>query len=206
MRGKSEGENERGGRGDSRRNAENPLEPGDQRHVELKRGLQGPGDTPAEWNRVTSTIIAAAMEVHSILGPGLLEKLYEEAMVYELTQRGLVVRRQMPIDMRYKGIHLPGQFVDIAVNELVIVELKSLESVPPAHLARLVSYLRSTGFPLGLLINFNVTHLREGIYRRVVSRQAALPDDFHDDSPAPRSSALSAFSSRRVAGGKRADG
>lgn len=154
----------------------------------------GPADVPAEWNRLSEAVIGAAMEVHSALGPGLLERLYEQAMDHELDIRGLARRRQYPICMKYKGIELGEQFVDLVVGDILVVELKSVERVHDAHLAQLVSYMRSGRFPLGLLINFNCARLKDGMFRRVLSKHIAPPVSFLSDS-APRSSATSAFSS-----------
>ena len=165
--------------------------------AETRRGAAGPVDVPPEWNRVTAAIIGAAMEVHTILGPGLIERLYEEAMIHELTLRGLSVGRQVAIRLAYKGVPLGDQFIDLLVNGLVVVELKAVEAVSDTHLAQLVSYLRSARIPLGLLINFNVLHLRQGIYRRVYSLNTPLPEVFHDTAFPPRTSATpapSAFS------------
>ncbi len=122
---------------------------------------------PAEWNELTESIIGAAIEVHRELGPGLLEKIYEEAFDYELRLRGMRVRRQIPIRLKYKGIELPEQKLDIVVNELVVVELKAVESVSDVNLAQLVSYLCAADAPLGLLINFNMVLLTRGVYRRI---------------------------------------
>lgn len=165
--------------------------------VQLKRH----DPVPPEWNRVTGEIIGAAMEVHSALGPGMLERLYEHALCHELLLRGLLVQRQRPIRLTYKGVELGDQFLDIVVNELVVVELKAVDKVHEVHLSTLVSYLRSASLPLGLLINFNVPHLRSGIYRRVHSVNTPLPDAFHDSALPLRSSgssASSAFSSCQV--------
>lgn len=122
---------------------------------------------PVEWNNLTSLIIASAIEVHSRLGPGQLEHLYEEAMVVELGLRGLPFARQRPIRLKYKGVDIGDMRVDLIVADLVVVELKCVERVLAVHLAQLTSYLRSTGLPLGLLINFNHVSLTNGISRRI---------------------------------------
>lgn len=122
---------------------------------------------PEAWNRLTERIIACAMEVHTTLGPGLLEKMYEQALVHELNSQGLLVRSQVPVIIRYKTIELQGQRLDLVVENLVVIENKAVERVPDFALAQLVSYLRSGGFPLGLLFNFHALHLRDGIFRRV---------------------------------------
>ena len=135
-------------------------------------------DVPPEWNRVSEAVIGAAMEVHNILGPGLLEKHYEKAFVHELMSRGLRVRSQVPIRLTYKGIDLGEQFLDVVVEDLIVLELKSVEIVHDVHLRQLVSYLTASGLPLGLLINFNVARLKDGITRRVRSRSTPLPATF----------------------------
>jgi GxxExxY protein len=138
------------------------------------------------------------MEVHSALVPGLVERLYEEAMAQELRLRGIPFERQVPVRLSYKGASIGDQVMDLVVGGIVIVELKSVREVADLHLAQLLSQLRSSKVPLGLLINFDVTRLREGIFRRVCSRETPLPEAFAapDLSPhAPRSSsAASAFS------------
>lgn len=118
------------------------------------------------------------MDVHSALGPGLLERLYEQAFVHELECQGLRVASQVPITIRYKALELQGQRLDLVVEDLVVVENKAVERVPDVALAQLTSYLRSGGYPLGLLFNFHELHLRDGIYRRlnpVALRSRARP-------------------------------
>ena len=143
-------------------------------------------DIPAEWNGLTERVIGCAMEVHTVLGPGLLERLYEEAMCYELDRAGIPYQRQFAFRVPYKDTVLSEQRMDLLVAGRLIVELKAREGVTDGHLAQLVSYMRSARLPLGLLINFNVTHLRDGIWRRVNSRQARR-------SQVSSSSATSAF-------------
>ncbi len=153
------------------------------------------GDVPPEWNRVTDGIIGAAIEAHSVLGPGLLERLYEEAMAYELNRRGLAFVRQKSIMLRYKDIDLGEQVLDLVVAGLVVVELKSVERVHDVHLRQLVSYMKSARLPLGLLINFNTPLLKDGLYRRVLTRGTPTPESLLSDPPLPpRSSAPSATS------------
>lgn len=126
-----------------------------------------PPEVPEHWNRLTEAVIGCAMEVHSVLGPGLLERLYEDAMVFELQERGIRFKRQAPVVLKYKSIELSGQRLDFVIDQLVVVELKSVDAVPDVYLAQLTSYLRSGNYPLGLLLNFNVPRLKEGIYRRI---------------------------------------
>jgi GxxExxY protein len=118
--------------------------------------------------QLTELIIGAAIEVHRELGPGLLESAYEECLCYELSQRGLTFRRQVGLPVRYKSIRLSCGFVaDLIVEEAVLVELKSVDELHPVHDAQLITYLKITGLQVGLLINFNVPVLKEGIHRRV---------------------------------------
>ncbi len=119
-------------------------------------------------NTLSNQIIGAALEVHCQLGPGLLESAYEECLAYELSLREIPFERQKPIPVVYKGIRLDCGFrVDLLVGGLVIVELKAVDLLMPIHQAQVLTYLKLTGCKLGLLINFNVLRLREGI-RRVV--------------------------------------
>jgi GxxExxY protein len=117
----------------------------------------------------TSLIIGAAIEVHRILGPGLLESAYEECLCHELHLCGISFRRQVELPVEYKGIKLDcGYRVDLIVQEEVVVELKCVERVLPIHEAQLLTYMRLTGKRVGLLINFNVPLLTRGITRRVL--------------------------------------
>ncbi|MHC4601138.1 MAG: GxxExxY protein [Planctomycetota bacterium] len=119
-------------------------------------------------NRLSEGVIGAAIEVHRVLGPGLLESAYEHCLAYELVQRGFEVERQKPLPVIYKDTQLDcGYRLDLIVENSVIVEVKSLEQVVPVHKAQLLSYLRLAKSPLGLLINFNVKLLKEGIHRVV---------------------------------------
>jgi GxxExxY protein len=152
------------------------------------------GDVPQAWNALTEKVIGAAMEVHTALGPGLLERLYENAVCRELTLRGGPFVRRAPVRVMYKGEEVGEQFLDLLVDGLLVLELKSVDRVHEAHLATLVSYLRSGGYPLGLLINFNVPRLKDGLYRRVHSVKTPLPDSFSVMDPTPRSSAPSVLS------------
>ncbi|MBI3910445.1 MAG: GxxExxY protein [Armatimonadetes bacterium] len=118
---------------------------------------------------VTEAIIGAAIEVHRHRGPGLLEAAYEECLCHELRLRELPFQRQMPLPVTYKGIHLDCGFrADLVVGDTVIVELKSVEEILPVHEAQLLTYLRLSGKRTGLLINFNVPVVKDGIVRRVL--------------------------------------
>jgi len=120
-------------------------------------------------NEITHEIIGAAIEVHRLLGPGLLESAYEECLVREFSLRRLNVERQKPIPIVYKDVKLEcGYRIDVLVESRVIVELKSIEAIAPVHEAVILTYLRLSGRRLGLLINFNVAVLREGIRRYII--------------------------------------
>ena len=120
-------------------------------------------------NELSGEIIGAAIEVHRALGPGLLESIYEQALVMELVDRGLTVSEQVEVRLAYKGRPLSGLLrLDILVNDLVVVEIKAVERVLSVHEAQLLSYLRLSNKKLGLLINFNVSVLTKAI-RRIVN-------------------------------------
>ena len=119
-------------------------------------------------NSITRQIIGAAISVHEELGPGLLESAYEACIVHEMTRLGLRVERQMPQPVVYKGIALDcGYRLDLLVEGAVVVELKSVESIERIHCRQLLTYLKLSKTQVGLLINFNVERLREGIKRIV---------------------------------------
>lgn len=120
-------------------------------------------------NELTHEIVGAAIEVHRHLGPGLLESSYRECLCHELRLRGVRFRRESKLPLEYKGIKLECAYrVDILVAELVPVELKAVDVLAPVHEAQLLTYLRLGGWKVGLLINFNVPILRDGIRRRVL--------------------------------------
>ena len=117
-------------------------------------------------NQLTSTIIGAAIEVHRHLGPGLLESVYEESLVYELTGLGLLINRQQELPLIYKGIQLNANYrIDILVNKEVILELKSVQKIENIHKAQLLTYLKMANLRCGLLLNFNVPVMKQGICR-----------------------------------------
>jgi GxxExxY protein len=121
-----------------------------------------------ERNELTRQIIGAAMRVHSAVGPGLLESVYRTCLHFELTQIGLKVQAEFPIPIVYGGVQLDvGYRVDFLVEDVVLVELKALTTMLPVHEAQLLSYVRMSNRPIGLLINFHVLHLRDGIRRLV---------------------------------------
>lgn len=111
-------------------------------------------------------IIGCAMEVYNTLGPGLLESVYEKALIHELQIKGLSVISQVPIEMNYKGVNLgEGLRLDLLIEDSLIVELKSVEELKPIHYKQLLTYLKLTNKHIGLLINFNVNDFRDGIKR-----------------------------------------
>ena len=119
-------------------------------------------------NEIATVIVDAALRVHRTLGPGLLESVYEAALAFELRDRGLQVQRQVPIPVRYRTVIFDeGLRADLVVETKVIVELKSVERIAPVHPKQLLTHLRLADRRLGLLINFNVELLRDGIKRVV---------------------------------------
>ena len=113
-------------------------------------------------------VLDCAMRVHSGLGPGLLEGAYEACMVYELSKRGLAVRRQVVMPIRYQDVVVEGGYrLDLLVEQRVVVELKTVDRLNDVHFAQLLSYLRLGDFGLGYLLNFNVRHMKSGIKRIV---------------------------------------
>jgi len=133
----------------------------DHRDTETQRGYLFPD--------LTEAIIGSAIEVHRILGPGLLESAYEECLCHELTLRKLRFERQVDLPVEYKGIHLDcGYRIDLVVENTVVVELKCAEKITPVHEAQLLTYLRLSGKHVGPLINFHVPALKDGIKRRIL--------------------------------------
>ncbi|HZW04546.1 MAG TPA: GxxExxY protein [Anaerolineaceae bacterium] len=118
-----------------------------------------------ERDAVTEAVIAAAIEVHRCLGPGLLESIYEEALCVEFDLRGIVYERQSPFDMVYKGHRIMGERLDLLVQNQVVVELKSVSKLPDLATAQVISYLKASGLKRGLLINFGHTRLVDGVKR-----------------------------------------
>ena len=117
---------------------------------------------------VTGQIVDSAMKVHTALGCGLLESVYETCLAHELTKRGLSVRKQIAMPVRYDGIELDtGYRLDLLVAERVVVEVKAVERMLPLHAAQLLTYLKLGGYRVGLLLNFNTAHLQNGIKRVV---------------------------------------
>ena len=120
-------------------------------------------------NEITEKIIGAAIAVHKELGPGLLESAYEACLVYELVQSRLKVESQKSLPVSYRGIQVDcGYRIDLLVEDQIILDLKSVEKMEPIHEAQLLSYLKLSGYKIGLLINFNVKLLRNGIRRFIL--------------------------------------
>jgi GxxExxY protein len=118
---------------------------------------------------LTDKIIGAAIEVHKVLGPGLLESAYQMCMEHESTLRSIPFERLVELPLNYKGIDLDaGYVIDLVYDKRVIVELKAVERIIPVQEAQLLTYMRLTGIRVGLMINFNVPVLKDGIYRRVL--------------------------------------
>jgi GxxExxY protein len=119
-------------------------------------------------NEITEKIIGAAIEVHRHLGPGLLESAYEECLCYEMSRIGIRFERQVHLPIDYKGLHLDCAYrMDLVVENLVIVEIKAVEEINPIHHAQMLTYLKASGRRVGLLINFDVAVLKNGIKRIV---------------------------------------
>ena len=120
-------------------------------------------------NEITREIISAGISVHRALGPGLLESAYQKCMYHELTARGVGFEREVPIPLEYRGVRLDcGYRLDLLVARRVVVEVKAIEAIAPIHEAQLITYLRLGGWNVGLLMNFNVVVLKDGIRRRVL--------------------------------------
>jgi len=118
------------------------------------------------FNELTERVIGACIEIHRVLGPGLLESAYEECLCYELSRGGIKFERQKPLPVHYKEVNLEcGYRLDLVVEQKLIVELKAVDEIAPIHEAQLLTYLKLSGLTLGLLINFNVPVLKAGIKR-----------------------------------------
>jgi GxxExxY protein len=125
-----------------------------------------------DLNQLTESVIGAAIEVHRTLGPGLLESAYLQCLCHELKLRNIPAEFERPLPVQYKGVLLEcGYKIDILVAGLVVIELKTVEKLHPVHEVQLLTYLRLGGWTVGLLINFNVSVLKDGIRRRVLGLQ-----------------------------------
>jgi GxxExxY protein len=122
-----------------------------------------------EFDPTSNKILGCALEVHRTLGPGLLESVYEQALAYELTNAGVAVQTQVAMPVAYKAVKLDCGFrLDLLIEQSVIVELKSVDSLQPIHEAQLLTYLKLSGLKVGLLLNFNVPLFKQGIKRLVL--------------------------------------
>jgi GxxExxY protein len=120
-------------------------------------------------NILTREIIGAAIEVHRHLGPGLLESAYQQCLARELTLKGIPYKCEWPLPLEYKGVRMKcGYRVDLLVDDVVVVETKSIEAISPVHHSQLLTYMRLGGWKVGLIINFNVLVLKTGICRKVL--------------------------------------
>ena len=141
---------------------------------QTSHGLGAPLDLPAHepdpaLDELAHAVIGAAIEVHKELGPGYLESVYQEALSAELDLRHLRFARQVPVHVLYKGLPVGQARIDIIVEDRLIVELKTVDRLAPVHVAQVLSYLKTLRQPLGLLFNFKVAVLREGIRRVILS-------------------------------------
>ena len=138
-----------------------------QRHREHKGGTEKSMNTAL--NKLSYEVIGAALEVHRTLGPGLLESSYRKCLCRELAVRQVSYQKEWPLPLNYKGLRLDcGYRMDIVVARQIVVEVKSVEALAPIHDAQLLTYLRIGGYRLGLLINFNVVVLKNGIHRKIL--------------------------------------
>ena len=140
----------------------------------MQRNSRAANVEDVDLNGITHGIIAAAIEVHRQLGPGLLESAYRECVCYELSQMGLAFTHEVQLPLSYKGLKLDCSYrIDLLVEDEIVVELKSVEQTLPVHSAQLLTYLKAANKQVGLLINFNVPVLKEGI-RRIVNHYTEL--------------------------------
>jgi len=117
-------------------------------------------------NDLSGIVIGAAIEVHKVLGPGLLESAYENCLCHELHLKNVIFEQQKPLPVTYKGVNLDcGYRLDIVVQDMLVLEVKACERIEPIHQAQLLTYLKLSGLSLGLLLNFNVPVMRDGIVR-----------------------------------------
>ena len=122
-----------------------------------------------EFDELSNQVIGCALEVHRNLGPGLLESTYEQCLAHELKIANILFKLQCPLPVEYKGIKLDcGYRIDVLISDSIIVELKSVDKVFPIHQAQLLTYMKLAGISIGLLINFNVKYLKDGIKRMVL--------------------------------------
>jgi GxxExxY protein len=138
-------------------------------HRETRREITLVKNKKMETNQITEKIIGCAIEVHKNLGPGLLESAYEECLYYELNNLGLHVKRQLALPLVYKEVKLDaGYRIDLLIESKVIVEIKSVEAIAEIHKAQLMTYMKLANIKIGLLMNFNVSRLKDGIVRWII--------------------------------------
>ncbi|HUU68568.1 MAG TPA: GxxExxY protein [Planctomycetota bacterium] len=138
------------------------------RWIQLTKSNAPHEPIPEDIEKVAAETVDAAYKVHTTLGPGLLENVYEICLVHELARRRIRTQRQIDVPVVYDSVRLEsGLRLDLVVDGRVIVEIKAVEEVLPVHLAQLVTYLKITGYRVGLLINFNEVLIKDGMYRRV---------------------------------------
>ncbi len=137
-------------------------------------------------DRLARRVLSAALEVHSVLGPGFTENVYEEALALELRSRGIPCARQVALNVEYKGLPVGGGRIDMLVDGELMVELKAVEALADVHVAQVISYLRAFRRPLGLLITFNVRSLRASVREVVLTLQQNPPPlEVSPDPPEP---------------------
>ncbi len=141
---------------------------GREQGLQTKAGIRVPSPLSIEAERAMHQTIGCALAVHRELGPGFVESIYRKAMWLELDAKGLAYERERPVRVAYRGIDIPGQRVDLIIEGVIVVELKSVARLADVHRAQLISYLRTTGLRGGLLINFDVRVLKDGIKRVVL--------------------------------------
>ena len=133
------------------------------------KGHEGHEAISAEVESVGRVVVDSALKVHKVLGPGLLESAYEHCLVHELTVRGVSLRRQAALPIRYDGVMLDaGYRLDLLVDDAIVVEVKAVDALTPLHQAQLLTYLKLSGCRLGFLMNFNVPLFKQGLKRVVL--------------------------------------
>ena len=138
--------------------------------------MEHEGEKAGRFEDGSGEVIAACIEIHRHLGPGLLEAAYQRCLCHELTLRGVLFERQRPLPLVYQGVHLDcGYRLDVVVGERIIVEIKAVERLLPVHEAQALTYLRLTGLPAALIVNFNVAVLRHGLRRLTYHPQHPFP-------------------------------
>jgi GxxExxY protein len=143
----------------------------------------GDAENKPAWS-LSSAVISAAIEVHEVLGPGLLESIYEAALCHELSLRAISVKRQLEVPVFYKGVSLSQAMrLDLLIDDRIVIELKSVDAILPIHKAQLLSYMRLSNRQAGLLINFNTHQLKQGIHRVVNSHNKNSASPARSSSP-----------------------